>query len=242
MHAFDLHHLPETPYDRTALVLFSGGQDSTTCLFWALKAFRNVEAIGFDYGQRHAVELEQARRIADLAGVPFEIMDLRNLLSGSALLDASKDVNDPHENAPHLPGAFVPARNALFLTIAAGRGFQRGIHDLVGGMCETDYSGYPDCRLDFIRSQNETLSLGLDTELRIHVPLMHLNKAETWKLAKDLGEVNGLNVLEIVRDLSHTDYHGDRSLKNAWGYGKLDNPASILRARGYEEAVQKGWL
>lgn len=242
MNTFDSHHNPETPHGRTALVLFSGGQDSTTCLFWALKAFRKVEAIGFDYGQRHSVELEQARKIADLADVPFEIVNLANLLSGSALLDESSNVNVPHEKAAHLPAAFVPARNALFLTIAAGRGFQKEIQDLVGGMCEADYSGYPDCRLDFIRAQQETLSLGLDAEVRIHVPLMHLTKAETWKLAKDLGEVRGMNVLEIVRDLSHTDYHGDRSQKHDWGYGKLDNPASILRAKGYEEAVQKGWL
>ena len=114
--------------------------------------------------------------------------------------------------------------------------------DLVGGMCQTDYSGYPDCRLDFVESQAATLRLALDAEVRIHTPLMHLTKAETWKLAADLGEVRGLDVLETVREMSHTDYHGDRSERHAWGYGKLDNPASILRAKGYAEAVAKGWI
>ena len=136
----------------------------------------------------------------------------------------------------------MPGRNALFLTAAASLGFTRGIADLVGGMCQTDYSGYPDCRLDFVESQAQTLSLALDTDLRIHTPLMHLTKAETWKLAADLGTVRGLDVLETVREMSHTDYHGDRTQRHAWGYGRLDNPASVLRAKGHAEAVAKGWV
>ncbi|MDQ7039704.1 MAG: 7-cyano-7-deazaguanine synthase QueC [Rhodothermus sp.] len=219
-----------------ALVLFSGGQDSTTCLYWARHYFPEVEAIGFHYGQKHAVELEQARKIADLAGVPFTVLDLRGLLQGSALTEHDQDVSAAHPLAPHLPASFVPGRNALFLTLAASYGFTRGIHDLVGGMCQTDYSGYPDCRRAFIDAMEQALSLALDTKIRIHTPLMHLTKAETWRLAREL------NILDVIIELTHTDYNGDRSERHAWGYGRLDNPASILRARGYEEARARGWL
>ena len=229
-----------TPNVNPALVLFSGGQDSTTCLFWArhpdFGAFARVEAVGFDYGQKHAVELEQARLIAERADVPFHVVDVRGMLSGSALTEHEKDVAGPHERAPHLPASFVPGRNALFLTLAASHAYTRGIRDLVGGMCQTDYSGYPDCRRVFIDSQQTTLSLALDTDVRIHTPLMYLTKAETWKLAADLG------ALDVVRELSHTDYNGDRSERHEWGYGRLDNPASVLRAKGYEEAKAKGWV
>lgn len=240
--------------DRTALVLFSGGQDSTTCLFWALApaplggGFAAVRALGFDYGQRHAVELEQARRIADAAGVPFDVVDLRGLLGGSALTDPSQDVGAAHPLAPGLPAAFVPGRNALFLTVAAARAFLGGTHDsgspirIVGGMCEADFSGYPDCRQDFVDAQARAATLALGADVRIHTPLMRLSKAETWKLAADLGTVRGLDVLDTVRELSHTDYNGDRSQRHAWGYGRLDNPASVLRARGYAEAEANGWV
>ncbi len=218
-----------------ALVLLSGGQDSTTCLYWAARRFARVEALGFRYGQRHAVELAQARTIAGLAGVPLTVLDLTGLLSGSALTEAG-DVNAPHALAPGLPASFVPGRNALFLTVAASFGFTRGIRDLVGGMCQTDYSGYPDCRLAFVESMERSLALALGADLRIHTPLMHLTKAETWKLARDLG------CLDVVIEHSHTDYHGDRSERHPWGYGRLDNPASVLRAKGYEEAKARGWL
>lgn len=219
-----------------ALVLFSGGQDSTTCLFWAKKHFETVEAIGFDYGQRHAVELTQAAEIARLAAVRFTVFDIRGTLKGSALTEPEKDVSAAHEQNPELPAAFVPARNALFLTLAAGHGYNAQVFDLVGGMCQTDYSGYPDCRRVFIDAMQTSLSLALAADFRIHTPLMYLNKAETWRLAKELG------CLETVRDLSHTDYNGDRSTWNEWGYGKLDNPASVLRAKGWEEAKANGWL
>jgi 7-cyano-7-deazaguanine synthase len=240
--------------DSTALVLFSGGQDSTTCLFWAkhpdadrFGGFGRVEAVGFRYGQKHAVELEQAARIADLAGVPFTVLDLTGLLSGSALTEHGKDVNAQHERAPDLPASFVPGRNALFLSVAASLGYARGMApdgslDLVGGMCQTDYSGYPDCRLDFVESMQRALGLALDADLRIHTPLMHLTKAETWRLAADLGTVDGVDVLDAVRELSHTDYNGDRGTRHDWGYGRLDNPASVLRAKGYREAEANGWL
>jgi 7-cyano-7-deazaguanine synthase len=195
-----------------------------------------VEALGFRYGQKHEVELRQAALIADKAGVPFRIMDLSGLLHGSALLEHDKDVSAQHERNADLPASFVPGRNAVFLTVACSYAYSREIYDLVGGMCQTDYSGYPDCRRVFVDSLQTTMSLALSADLRIHTPLMYLTKAETWKLAHDLG------VLDVVRDLSHTDYNGDRTTYNEWGYGKLDNPASVLRARGYQEAKEKGWL
>ena len=234
--------------DSRALVLFSGGQDSTTCLFWALApaplggGFAHVEAIGFDYGQKHAVEIRQARQIADAAGIPFEVKDLSGLLAGSSLTEHDKDSRDAHDLAPDLPASFVPGRNALFLTLAAAHGYLRGISQLVGGMCQTDDAGYPDCRLGFVQSQETTLRLALDADVQIATPLMRLTKAETWKLAADLGTVRGLDVLDTVRELSHTDYNGDRSERHAWGYGRLDNPASVLRAKGYAEAEARGWV
>ena len=231
------------PLGPRALVLFSGGQDSTTGLFWALSRWEHGAALTFDYGQRHAVELEQARWIAEAASVPFEVLDLRGLLGGSALLEAeASDTSAAHALAPELPASFVPGRNALFLTLAASRAFLAETRDLVTGVCQTDFSGYPDCRLDFIQAQERALSLALDAPLRIHTPLMHLTKAETWKLAADLGDVRGLDVLETVIEHSHTDYHGDRSERHEWGHGRLDNPASVLRAKGWEEAKAKGWV
>ncbi|PEN12559.1 7-cyano-7-deazaguanine synthase QueC [Longibacter salinarum] len=228
--------------DRSALVLFSGGQDSTTCLFWALDRFASVHALGFHYGQKHAVETEQARKIAVKADVPFEIIDMEGTLSGSALTEHEKDMSAAHERNEDLPASFVPGRNALFLSTAASYAYNRGIHDLVGGMCQTDYSGYPDCRRVFIDSMQTSLSLAMDEDLRIHTPLMYLTKAETWKLAADLVTVAGCDVLETVRVMSHTDYNGDRSELHEWGYGQLDNPASKLRAKGYREAKEKGWV
>ncbi|PQJ36329.1 7-cyano-7-deazaguanine synthase QueC [Salinibacter sp. 10B] len=219
-----------------ALVLFSGGQDSTTCLFWAKDHFETVRAVGFDYGQKHKVELEQAEHIADRAGIPFTVLDLDGTLEGSALTEPDTEINTAHEKDERLPASFVPGRNALFLSLAASHAYNHDITDLVGGMCQTDYSGYPDCRRVFIDSMETSLSLALDVDVRIHTPLMYLTKAETWKLANDLG------VLDIVRRESHTDYNGDRSQFNEWGYGKLDNPASKLRAAGYREAKEKGWL
>ncbi|MEZ6116077.1 MAG: 7-cyano-7-deazaguanine synthase QueC [Pirellulaceae bacterium] len=221
---------------KSAVVLFSGGQDSTTCLYWALRHFDHVLTLGFDYGQKHIVELQQAREIARVANVPFDVMDIRGTLSGSSLTEHDKDMNQSHEQNSELPASFVPGRNALFLTLAAGYAYTRGIADLVGGMCQTDYSGYPDCRRVFIDSITTSLSLATDCDFRIHTPLMYLTKAETWKLAKEL------DALDVVRDLSHTDYNGDRSEHHDWGFGKLDNPASVLRAKGYAEAKSKGWI
>lgn len=224
------------PMADSALVLFSGGQDSTTCLFWAKQNFSRVEALGFTYSQKHEVELQQAAIIAQKAGVPFKVMDIKGILQGSALTEHDKDISAAHELNADLPASFVPGRNAVFLTIAISHAYTLGITNVIGGMCQTDYSGYPDCRRNFIDSLQQTMSLALDKEINIHTPLMYLTKAETWKLAHDL------DILQIVRDLSHTDYNGDRTTYNEWGYGKLDNPASILRAKGYEEAKRNGWL
>lgn len=223
-------------HGEAALILLSGGQDSTTCLYWARERFDRVEAIAYHYGQRHAIELKQAEKIARQAGVTLKVFDLSGQLSGSALLVGGADTRAPHPLDDQLPASFVPGRNALFLTHAASYGYTRGIFDVVGGMCQTDYSGYPDCRQVFIDAIASAMSLALDRAVRIHTPLMYLTKAETWKLAADLG------VLDIVRAMSHTDYHGDRSTWNDWGYGRLDNPASELRAQGYAEARAKGWV
>lgn len=219
-----------------ALILFSGGQDSTTCLYWAKRRFKRVECLGFDYGQKHHIELQQAEKIASDAEVRFSIIDIRQTLSGSALTEHAKDVSAEHEKNAALPASFVPGRNALFLTLAASYAYNRDIFDLVGGMCQTDYSGYPDCRRTFADAIQTSLSLAMDCDFRIHTPLMYQTKAETWKLANDLG------VLDVIRRDTHTDYNGDRSTFHDWGYGKLDNPASELRAKGYAEAKANGWL
>lgn len=212
------------------MVLFSGGQDSTTCLYWAKARFERVVALGFDYGQRHRVELDQADKIARMAEVPFHVLNLTGLLGDSALTDSNQTVDGKHARDPNLPATFVPGRNLLFLSVAGSFAYSRDIADLVTGMCQTDYSGYPDCRRVFAESLETTLSLALaPKDFRIHTPLMYLDKADTFKLADDL------KILDIVLEHTHTDYHGDRSQRNDWGYGKLDNDASRLRARGWEE-------
>lgn len=214
----------------SALVLFSGGQDSTTCLYWAKRQFTEVQALGFHYGQRHAVELDQARKIAGLAGVRFEVLDVRGLLGDSALTDPARSLDEAHPRDEALPSSFVPGRNLLFLSLAGSVAYSRGISDLVGGMCETDFSGYPDCRRVFLDSLETTLSLAMAPRaFRIHTPLMKLDKADTFKLAADLG------ILDLVLEETHTDYSGDRSERHEWGYGRLDNPASRLRAAGWAE-------
>lgn len=227
--------------NNAAIVLLSGGQDSTTCLFWAKAQFESVQAIGFDYGQRHKIELEQAQKIADLAGVSFEVIDIKGTMKGSSLVDHSQDVSAPHELNEGLPSSFTPGRNALFLTLAASRAFLEGIPNIVTGVCQTDYSGYPDCRQVFINSITASLSLAMGTDFRIWTPLMYKTKAQTWQMAKYLSDVVRRDVLGIVRELTLTDYNGDTTM-NEWGMGKLDNPASMLRAEGYFEAKQNGWI
>jgi 7-cyano-7-deazaguanine synthase len=225
---------------KKAIVLLSGGQDSTTCLYWAKANFDEVTAIGFDYGQKHRKELFQAKKIAEeMAKVPYIIFPCAGLLGGSSLTDHHLNHNHSHEQNSNLPASFTAGRNALFLTVAASYGHKLGITDIVTGICQTDYSGYPDCREEFINAMEMSLSLGIygmyKGMVKIHTPLMYLTKAETFKLAKELG------CLEIVLEHTMTDYNGNDH-RNEWGMGKEDNPASIIRAKGYREAKERGWV
>lgn len=204
-----------------ALVVYSGGQDSTTCLFWAKKHFDQVLAIAFNYGQRHVVELNAARQIAESAGVPFQIfqIDILNRVSHNALTDNEINVEtDQPDHRP--PNTLVEGRNMLFLTYAAIFAKANGIHDLITGVGQSDYSGYPDCRNDFILSLNQTLNLSMDYTYRIHTPLMWLDKSEIWQMADKLG------VFELVRDQTITCYHGIA------GSGCGVCPSCKLRNRG----------
>ena len=218
-----------------AIILLSGGQDSTTCLYWAKKKFKEVYAIGFDYGQMHVKELEQAKKICKEANINYKTFDIKGLLAASSLTE-----HTDHSKASYiddsLPASFTAGRNILFLTIAASYGAEQGINDLITGVCQTDYSGYPDCRKTTIDALQTTLSLGLGAgDYRIHTPLMYLDKAETWKLAKEL------DCLDIIINDTLTDYNGDMT-KNEWGYGNKDNPATELRVKGYYKAKKNGWI
>ncbi|MEK6793595.1 MAG: 7-cyano-7-deazaguanine synthase QueC [Spirochaetota bacterium] len=214
-----------------ALVVFSGGQDSTTCLGWAKNRAEKVDAITFSYGQRHAVELTAAKDIAALMNVPLKvvIIDFLSSLVTSALL-SDGDIAAKHPDDASLPASFVPNRNALFLTLA--HAYAQTIHadTIVAGMCETDYSGYPDCRREFIDAMERSLSLGSNKQIPIVTPLMYLTKAETFKRAETEG------VLDIVIAKSHTCYEGDRSMHD-WGYGCGQCPACVLRKNGFDEFV-----
>ena len=223
---------------QAALVLFSGGQDSTTCLAWALSRYAHVETVGFDYGQRHGVELAQRRIVRERIGVAFpdwrgrlgldHTLDITVLgrISESALTRARAIALQNNG----LPNTFVPGRNLVFLTLAAALAYRRSIRVLVAGMCETDYSGYPDCRDATIRAQQAALTLGLDEELRIETPLMWSDKAQIWALAYALG---GAELIDIVVEDTHTCYLGQRDLRHAWGYGCGQCPACELRSAGW---------
>ena len=220
---------------KKALVLLSGGQDSTTCLFWAKNKFSYLEAIGFDYGQRHIKELKYAREICNRERIKFDIIKLDNILSNSALTDKNENLNIKHPSNKKLPNSFVPGRNLIFLSIASAKAINNDIFDIVIGVCETDYSGYPDCRKNFIDSIEKSINLAHNKKINIHTPLMKLDKAETWKLAKELG------CLDIIINDTMTDYNGSNK-KNEWGFGNLDNPASKLRREGYYNAKSKNWI
>jgi len=222
------------------LVLFSGGQDSTVCLAWALEQFAHVETIGFDYGQRHSAELaarenvrgEITRQFPEWAARLGEdhVLALPTLarISDTALTrDAEITMTDAG-----LPSTFVPGRNILFFTYAAALAYRRGIADLVGGMCETDYSGYPDCRNATLQGLARTLTLGMDRDFAIHTPLMWTTKAGTWAMTQELG---GEALVDLVREHTHTCYIGDRGERHEWGYGCGECPACALRARGWQE-------
>jgi len=223
---------------RPALVLFSGGQDSTTCLAWALTRFGHVETVGFDYGQRHRVELDQRRIVREQIEARFpawrarlgpdHVLDLAVLgrISESAL--TQERVIALQSNG--LPNTFVPGRNLVFLTFAAALAYRRSIRVLVGGMCETDFSGYPDCRDATIKAQQEALTLGLNEEMVIDTPLMWSNKAQIWALAHRLG---GTALVDLIVEHTHTCYLGQREQRHAWGYGCGRCPACELRGSGW---------
>ncbi len=221
-----------------ALVLFSGGQDSATCLAWALARFDHVETIGFDYGQRHKVELECRDRF--VAGLKRQFPKWAAKLGDDHRLDLSvipalgqtamtSDAEIRMGNSG-LPTTFVPGRNILFFTAAAALAYRREIKHLVGGMCETDYSGYPDCRDDTLKSLQVTLNLGLDARLVIETPLMWRDKAATWALAEELG---GKPLVDLIVEETHSCYRGDRTKRHEWGYGCAGCPACELRANGW---------
>jgi len=217
-----------------AVVLLSGGQDSTTCLYWA-KGKYDLHAIGFDYGQSHKQELIQAKEICYSLGIDYKIFDVKGLLASSSLINHT-DHNEKSKVNNDLPASFTSGRNLLFLTIAGSYCAEIGASDIITGVCQTDYSGYPDCRKNTIGALELSLSLGLGIgDIRIHTPLMYLTKAETWKLAKEL------NCLDVIIEKTMTDYNGSLN-KNEWGYGDINNPASQLRAKGFYEAKEKGWI
>ncbi len=224
---------------RSALVLFSGGQDSTTCLAWALERYARVETIGFDYRQRHRPELDARKRILQLLPAAFpawgprlgedHLLDLGVLgdISESAL---TREVEFQMKESK-LPNTFVPGHNLVFLTFAAAVAYRRDIEVLVGGMCETDFSGYPDCRDDTMKATQVALSLGMDRPFTIETPLMWIDKAATWQLARDLG---GEPLVQLIIEDTHTCYLGQRGARHAWGHGCGRCPACGLRKRGFE--------
>jgi 7-cyano-7-deazaguanine synthase len=221
----------------TALVLFSGGQDSATCLAWALDRFGRAETIGFDYGQRHRAELDcRAALRGGLEAIwPGKLGDDHMLDLGVLGAISETALTRQAEiafGADGLPTSFVPGRNLMFFTLGAAIGYRRQIRHLVGGMCETDYSGYPDCRDDTLKALQVALGLGLDRRLVIHTPLMWRDKAATWALAEQLG---GAPLVELIRAGSHSCYLGEREVLHDWGYGCGACPACELRARGWAE-------
>jgi len=224
---------------RPALVLFSGGQDSTTCLAWALSRFASVETVGFDYGQRHRVELVQRQVVREKIAADFprwrsrlgpdHIVDISVL--GSISESALTQERAIALQANGLPNTFVPGRNLVFLTLAGALAYRRSIRVLVGGMCETDFSGYPDCRDATIQAQQAALTLGLNEEMQIQTPLMWIDKAQIWALAHALG---GPALIDLIVEHTHTCYLGERDQRHAWGWGCGRCPACELRSAGWQ--------
>ena len=230
--------MTEQTMNEGALVLFSGGQDSATCLAWALDRYARVETVGFAYGQRHAVELECRDPLrAGIAAFcdwgarlgPDHMVDLTVTIAGLGATALTSDT-EIAMTASGLPSTFVPGRNLLFLTAAAALAYRRGLKFLVAGMCETDYSGYPDCRDDTIKAMQIALTLGLDRRFVVETPLMWRDKAATWELADALG---GAALVELIRTGSHSCYRGDRTKLHPWGFGCDNCPACDLRKGGW---------
>jgi 7-cyano-7-deazaguanine synthase len=223
-----------------ALVLFSGGQDSTTTLAWALSRFERVETIGFDYGQRHRIELECRTRvlekIREVSPGWSERLNEDHVLPLAVLGEISDTAltrsTEIAMTQSGLPNTFVPGRNVVFLTFAAALAYRRGLKHLVTGVCETDYSGYPDCRDDTIKALQVALNQGMDARFVIQTPLMWLDKAQTWELAKELG---GEALIKLIIEETHTCYQGERSVRHSWGYGCGTCPACELRRAGFAE-------
>ena len=231
----------------TALVLFSGGQDSTTCLAQALVKYQRVETIAFDYRQRHRIELDA--RLTVLSEIRRQFPQWADKLGQDHLLDLAvlgevSDTSLTRDTAfkmeqSGLPNTFVPGRNLLFLTLAAAVAYRRDLQVIVTGVCETDFSGYPDCRDDTMKAMQLALSLGMDKRFLIDTPLMWIDKADTWAMAHEMGNKSGLAgggemLVDMIIEHTHTCYLGDREHRHPWGYGCGECPACILRARGYE--------
>lgn len=216
-----------------ALVIFSGGQDSTTCLGYALKKYDEVEAVSFLYGQKHEKEIEIAKNIAEELNVKFHVIDLSFFkeISVSALT-SDGNMNGEHPLNKNLPASYVPNRNALFITIAHAMAQTIGAGVLITGVCETDFSGYPDCRNEFVVSLAKSLNIGAETDIVVETPLMYLDKKQTWELAEEVG------ILELVRTRTLTCYNGVETL-NEWGMGCGECPSCKLRAKGYREFINK---
>ena len=241
------------PLHTTALVLFSGGQDSTTCLADALSKYPRVETLGFDYGQRHRVELDVRGRVLARLRAEFPAwaerlgddhlltIDTLRQLGGSSLTEEMAFAMQ----ADGLPNTFVPGRNLLFLTLAGALAYRRGLQVIVTGVCETDFSGYPDCRDDTMKAMQVALSLGLERRLVIETPLMWIDKAATWRLARQLGDASGTPgggeaLVRLIVEDTHTCYVGDRAQRHDWGFGCGGCPACELRARGWARFVADG--
>lgn len=222
-------------YDKTpAVVVLSGGQDSATCLALALRLHKEVHTISFDYGQQHRIELDLAHALANRLGAAshrvVKVDALKDLFT-SALMQTADDktVNDPHPEKAGLPASFVPQRNAIFMTLAHGLAQKLGAKEVYTGVCQTDYSGYPDCRSVFIQNLNKALNIGYEADIHFNTPLMQATKAETWAIAAELG------VMDIIRDSTNTCYNGNRERYWDWGFGCGECPACELRAKGYNE-------
>jgi 7-cyano-7-deazaguanine synthase len=221
-----------------ALVLFSGGQDSTTCLAWAMARYALVETVGFIYGQRHAIEMTCREPIRAALTSPSlgadHVVDLSATIAGLGQTAMTAEIAIAMDGSG-LPNTFVPGRNLLFLTCAAAIAYRRGLKRIVTGVCETDYSGYPDCRDDTIKAMQLALNLGMDRRFTLETPLMWLDKAATWAMAAELG---GRTLVDVIRERTHTCYLGDRTHRHAWGYGCGTCPACDLRAQGWERWVE----